>query len=438
MSRLASLAHLSRLAVLVPFALLAACQATAAKEDTTTPEGDPETPEVLLPSAKATQMVHGSQHACALVEGGTVRCWGWEAHGQTGRGAPLEDTAGSESLAWVPVQVAGLTGVKQIGSMDNTVCAVTASGGAKCWGQDDHGQLGTGIPYTDARPKASNVPVDVKDLASGVVQIDVGVDFGCAVLATGGIKCWGFDEYGKLGNDSQRSAGDGSPEDVPPVDVKGITDAAQVSVGFHHACAVTKAGKAYCWGMNADGELGLGEDDGSDVKVATEVAALGTNVASISAGFDVTCAVMKDGGAKCWGKGDDGALGDGDTGIIRKVTSPKDVLGLGPGSGVTQISKPRGYTCAVVNGGAQCWGNSKLALSSLPVGTVTYAPKGNVPGLESGVAEVYGGSDAVCARLTNGGVKCWGDGYAGQLGDGKHSQAGDYRTNTPGPVKSLP
>ncbi|MFO0674031.1 MAG: hypothetical protein U0235_31160 [Polyangiaceae bacterium] len=163
----------------------------------------------LLPSAKASRIATGRLHACALTQTGSVRCWGYSDFGQLGDGRPFVN--GSDASASVPVQVAGLTvGVKQISTYDDTTCAITASGGVKCWGADNLGQLGTGVPYTDNRKQASSSPVDVAGLASGVTQVAVGADSACALLATGKVKCWGHDEYGKLGNDSTKVGGERS------------------------------------------------------------------------------------------------------------------------------------------------------------------------------------------------------------------------------------
>ncbi len=178
--------------------------------DAATPDDDaPKLP--VLASARATQITAGSQHTCALTDGGAVRCWGTSEKGELGNGAPY--ATGSTP---VPVQVTGLTsGVKSVDAGSSFSCAVTAAGGVKCWGLDDAGQLGTGIPYTDSKMQASNVPVDVKGISSGATAVSVGGSAACAIVAGGAVKCWGLDEYGQLGNDSQHAAGDGLPTFLP-------------------------------------------------------------------------------------------------------------------------------------------------------------------------------------------------------------------------------
>ena len=162
-------------------------------------------------------------------------------------------------------------------------------------GSDELGQLGTGIEKTDSTVKASDIPLDVKGLTSGVASLATGLDSACAVLTTGAVKCWGHDEYGKLGNASKHSLGDGTPGHQPPVDVVGLTDVKQVSVGRFHACAVTNAGKLFCWGDTSSGALGLAEDATilEAGRVPNEVTSVGSDVTFVTApwkgyGNDVT------------------------------------------------------------------------------------------------------------------------------------------------------
>ncbi len=399
-----------------------------------TPAADAGEPGVtLLPSAKAKQIVAGAIHACALTTEGAVRCWGYAPRGEVGDGRALSPN--DTSKAPVPVQVTGLeTGVKVISAYADFTCAVTSAGGVKCWGADEIGQLGTGKEYTDNRVQASSLPVDVLGLTSGVVHVSAGTDSACAVMATGKVKCWGHDEYGKLGNDSKKEAGDSQPTRVPPVDVVGLSDAKQVSVGHAHACAVTAAGKLFCWGSNAFDELGIGETNETSKNAPVEVAALGSDVAQVFAGFRATCALLKSGAVKCWGENSEGGLGDGKTGVMYHLTTPTEIGGL---AGLTSLSAPSSFTCAAAGGAAKCWGSS-TALGFDDPSYRTYKPEGNVAGLAADVVEVTAGTEFACARKASGAVLCWGDNGGAQLGDGTGGKDGTERSDKPVAVKSLP
>lgn len=416
---------------LVAIALsVCACQSVASDPAPPADAGTGGSGLTPLPSAKAKQVGAGASHTCALTTDGAVRCWGGSDKGQLGNGAPF--TTGATTI---PVQVTGLTsGVQMIAVGSDFSCAVTAGGGVKCWGLDDLGQLGTGIPYVDSRMQASNVPVAVKGIDAGATAVSVGGRSACAIVAGGAVKCWGLVEYGILGNASTHTPGDGTPGFLPPVDVVGLTGAVQISVGGHHACAVLGTGALKCWGGNARGALGIGTEDSSK-NVPTDVTALGTDVVRVEAGPDNTCAILKSGTLKCWGEGDEGQLGDGMTGIIRFVRSPQDVLGVT--GGVTSISL-NGFACAVIAGATRCWGKAARLGSTDAPGFETYAPGKEAVGLGTGSAQVAVGVDYACALATDGAVRCWGSDPTGNLGDGNDTNGGIARQENPTAVISLP
>ena len=144
--------------------------------------------------------------------------------------------------------MSGLTsGVVALASGDAHTCALTTAGGVKCWGYGQYGQLGNGLTVNRL------TPMDVPGLTSGVTAITAGYEHTCAVTSAGGVKCWGWNRYGQLGN--------GIASDTPslsPVDVPGLSGVTALTAGSNWTCALTTAGSVKCWGLNATGELGDG------------------------------------------------------------------------------------------------------------------------------------------------------------------------------------
>ncbi len=318
---------------------------------------DRSTPVDVTGLASGVQsLAAGYGHTCALTSGGAVKCWGYNSNGQLGNGG------GGDSSA--PVDVSGLgSGAVAIAAGSTHVCAL-ASGGVKCWGSNRHGELGDGT--TEDRM----TPVDVSGLTSGVAAISAGGNHTCALTSGGAVKCWGSNGLGQIG--------DGTTVDrYIPVDVTGLASGVvAIAAGASHTCALTSAGGVKCWGWNFSGQLG----DGTAVDRHTpiDVAGLGSGVAAIAPGWEHTCALTGAAGIKCWGRNDSGQLGDG---TATNRLAPVDVSGLA--SGITAIFGGGGHTCARTSaGGIKCWGyNSNGQLGdgttynrSTPVDVIGFEP----------------------------------------------------------------
>ena len=352
----------------------------------------PEATLALAPASSFVQVDAGDYHTCALTSGGGVKCWGRNVYGSLGDG--------STTNRLTPADVTGLqSGVTAISAGSYHTCALTSGGGVKCWGYNEYGGIGDGSLTTRL------TPVDVIGLSSGVTAISAGATHTCALTSGGGVTCWGGNVYGSLGDGTNRDR-------LTPVDVTGVSSGVTAIIaGGYHTCALTNGGGVTCWGENAFGQIG----DGTSTPRLTPVDVLGlSGVSAISAGRDHTCALTSGGGIKCWGLNDVGQIGDGST-TNRLI--PSGVVGLN--SGMTAISAGSYHTCALTSsGGVKCWGR-KLALgdgtfteSSTPVDTV---------GLSSGVSAITAGWDHTCALTNGGGIKCWGGNAYGQLGDGTNA-----------------
>jgi len=357
------------------------------------------------PSAVATTPVvaaisAGGNHTCAITDGGAVKCWGYNGQGQLGDGTSVNSST--------PKDVSGLSsGVAAISAGANHTCTVTTSGGVKCWGANYAGQLGDGT----ATNRSS--PVDVSGLSSGVVAISAGGQHTCALTSTGGSKCWGANFSGQLG--------DGTTTDrSTPVDVSGLTSGVvAISAGGPYTCALTSTGGVKCWGDNGRGQLGDGTTTNSSTPV--DVVGLSFGVSAISAGDEKhTCAVTTSGGATCWGFNGSGQLGNG---TLADSPVPVDVVS-DLGSGVAEIDAGGFHTCGVTSsGGAKCWGaGTSGQLGNGFPGTDSSTPVG-VAGLSTGVGALSAGESHSCALTTDGGIECWGYNGFGQLGDGTTTNA---------------
>jgi len=347
-------------------------------------------------SVRASAISAGEYHTCALTSSGSVKCWGKNNEGQLGNG----NTADSN----VPVNVSGLSsGVSAISARYRHTCGLLTSGGLKCWGRNNYGQLGNG------NTADSNVPVNVSGLSSGVSAISAGYVHTCALTSGGGVKCWGKNDYGLLGNGT-------TTDSYVPVDVSGLSSGVSaISADGNHTCALLTSGGVKCWGNNAVGQLGNGRNTNSNVPV--DVSGLSSGVSAISAGGGHTCALLTSGGVKCWGYNYYGELGNGNN---NNSNVPVDVSGLS--SGVSAISAGGGHTCALLtSGGVKCWGYNGEG----QLGNGIYYTNSNVPvdvsGLSSGVSAISAGEYHTCALLTSGAVKCWGDNERGQLGNGNNN-----------------
>ncbi|HEY3924155.1 MAG TPA: Calx-beta domain-containing protein [Acidothermaceae bacterium] len=343
----------------------------------------------------AQQVAAGYSHTCAL-SGGGVECWGYGGYGQLGDGNTTDRAN--------PVPVQGLaSGIAQIAAGDYHTCAVKTSGAVVCWGNNGSGQLG------NDSTASSSTPVGVTGLTSGVVAIAAGGNHTCALTSAGGVKCWGDDSNGQLGDG-------GNTAQTTPVNVTGLSSGvASIAAGESHTCAVTTSNAAKCWGDDDWGQLGNGSTN--DYHVPKAVSGWATNAAQLGLGASHTCGVTTSGAAYCWGWTYMGQAGTGLGGYYYDdYTSPAGVSGLS--SGVESVSAGGNTSCAVTTaGGAQCWGQNNYGQVGDGASGNQYTPD-DVYGLTSGVSQISVGGDHTCALLTDHTIDCWGNNADGQVGDG--------------------
>src|SRR2546425_7459811 len=279
-----------------------------------------------------TAVAGGGFHACMRLPDGTVQCWGRNNFGQLGNGdGNLADSS-------VPVAVRGLTTATRVVTGDSHTCALLGDGTVQCWGVGDSGQRGDGTFNN-----ISTVPVAVVGLGNAVAVAARGYH-SCALLGDGTVRCWGRNVDGQLGDGTTAplNCSPGSCGSSTPVQVIGITSAAAVIAGGYHTCALLADGTAWCWGRSDDGQLG----NGARASATTPVPVTNlTGVTAMTAGFYHTCALLPNGTVWCWGRNDDGQLGDGTT---MRRPAPVQAAGI---TGALAVSGGDHHTRAALSDG---------------------------------------------------------------------------------------
>jgi len=341
----------------------------------------------------------GSNSACFPTTTGGLKCWGGNEEGQIGDGSLITRLS--------PVSVAGLSsGVAHWSVGDRHACAAKTDQSLWCWGWNADGQLGDG---TYSRRTS---PVRVQGIAYGIVQVAAGAHHTCALTSRGGVLCWGGNWFGQLGDGSTVSR-------TTPAPVSGLGQGVvSISSGWWFTCALTSAGSVFCWGDNIYGQLGNGGVTSS--LVPGQVLGLGSGVTGIYSGGWHQCAVWRSasvaGNAYCWGWNGSGELGDGST---NHRSDPRLAL-----SNVAAMAAGDHHTCALLTGGGvACWGRNDRG----QVGDNSWADRLTaywVTGLQSGVQAISGRGGQTTVRMTNGTHRGWGQNDSGQVGDGTQIDRG--------------
>lgn len=382
----------------------------------------------LYPSAVAA----GSEHTCALLSSGAVRCWGLGTFGRLGY-------ASSSSFGGNPGDVPALLadidlgfGARAVAAGGSHTCALSEDGRVRCWGRGTFGQLGYGnsqnIGDDESPVFAGDVPV------GGVVTaLAAGLNHTCALLEDASVKCWGLGSAGALGYGSTVNIGAvDTPAAVGAVDLGGR--AVQIAAGDLHTCALREDGAVLCWGFGTGGRLGYGNvanigDDETPASVGP--ISLGQRAVDIAAGSAHTCAVLEDGSVRCWGDGQNGRLGLASTTNVGDTPArlPDMVPTVSLGGAAQAVTAGSAHTCVrMVDGAVRCFGlggDGRLGLGNtvsvgdneLPDAVPPIGFPGRVLGLEAGGAHT-------CALLADA-TYCWGQNQSGQLGLGTTADLGD-------------
>jgi len=337
------------------------------------------------PLTGALSVSLSNTHACALVTGGAVRCWGEDVWGELGDGQMTFAVA-------TPVAVPGLSGLAAVVAGFGYSCGLEKDGAVACWGNDLWNEIGDaagdGGASSDAGRRDSVLgPTGVAGLGpmvDGLVTAGAersGGAYTCAHMSDETVQCWGQNALG-LGVSTARS--------TPPTPLPGVGHVRAMAFGGSFGCFALDDGTASCLGL---GSLGQGKI--SDATTPVSVPSL-SGVSGIAAGEFHACALINDGSVQCWGDWQNGMT----------TQSPVTVDGL---TGVTALAAGGFETCALLaDGGVTCWG---LGVSTVPK---------RVTGLGPATAISVGGGFA-CAMIKGGTIQCWGEDTGGHLGNGVKS-----------------
>jgi len=361
----------------------------------------PEEPGQVQGNLNYVSIAAGWDHSCAVAHDGQAYCWGRNEEGQLGH------AAGPEEGIPAPVDQAELS-FRSISANRYHTCAVTRDGEAYCWGDNEFGQLGDGTTQNRDTPTQAHIP-------GPVVGISVGFHHSCAWTEDGRGFCWGDGSSGQLGQ------GETLPS-LTPVQVLGVATWSRIRTGNGFSCGVSDSGETFCWGSTLRGRLGIGEPEEGSIPIPEPVPGL-PGAFEVAVGRAHVCTLSLDGRSFCWGAKETGQLGHGDTSFR---LSPVPVQA--PASPFTWISIGRHTACGrVESGDAYCWGRGGDGAIGNGGWEDVDAP--TLVNLPEPIRRGTTGRYHACGVTEAGKAYCWGRNEYQQLGTGN-----DFSQPEPVPV----
>jgi alpha-tubulin suppressor-like RCC1 family protein len=395
--------------------------------------------EGITPRAITT----GRFHTCVQVTNTAVKCWGLNTNGQLGVGDTLTrgDEPGEMGAA-LPLVETGTT-ITGLAAMGSANCVVGGQGhDSQCWGANAKGQLARGDVLESFTPSFSSIGYS-NAVAGGLEHL-------CVVRPDSTIRCIGANDSGQLGYGTTSNLGDeaGETTNLQNVDLSQTATPIAIGTGDYHSCFVLPGGLLRCTGDNTAGQLGYGDTTARGLTPETvgnslPVVNLGTGrtVVSVAASDSNTCAILDNGSLKCWGRNTNGILGLGDTAsrgdAAGEMGDALPTIALGTGRTALEVSMSASHTCARLDDGTvKCWGDNfggQLGQGdTLDRGDGPNEMGDLLPAIALGTGRtavrVAAGAGFTCVLLDNGKVKCWGEGSGGRIADGAGAAIG----NAPG------
>ncbi len=332
----------------------------------------------------------GRNATCYAKPDGTVWCWGTNANGQLGIGT----SGGSSSI---PVPVKSTLTWRSVTTGHQQACGIKMDGSGWCWGSNTDGRLGDGTDTERATPTL---------ISGGGLWRKIETDYySCGVKIDGTGWCWGTGSYGRLGNGATSNS-------YVPVELSGGAKWLDVSPSRAYACGIQINGSGWCWGQDDVGQLGNGAALTSNQSSPSLVTGVGT-WKKISPSNGHTCGIKTDGTAWCWGAGDKGQMGNGTTTATNpdpvQVTSALGWIDISAAEHTGAVPSDAEHTCGIkTDGTAWCWGRGNegqmgngttTAINSTPVQISDAGPWINIDS----------GPTYACAQKADGTLWCWGN-----------------------------
>ena len=395
-------------------------------DGTNTDKNTPTQTSSLGADRTAVAITVGTSHTCAILDDGSVSCWGGNGFSQLGDGTTTDRNT--------PTQISTLgtdrTAVAISAGYAHT-CAILDDGSVSCWGDNDYGQIGDGTTTNRNTPtQTSSLGTDrtawrnIKSIQ--VSERDYDNDGILNIFDQSYLTCsiGTYSSFLKLGVCTDASAGYYVPDSRNH-------NSNKISTGTTHTCTILDDGSVSCWGDNSVGPIGDGTT--TDRSTPTQTSSLGTDrtAVAIAAGWGHTCVILDDGSVSCWGDNSDGQLGDGTT-TDRLTPTPTSSLGFGRTA--VAIATGQYHTCVILDDGSvSCWGRNDNGRLGDGTTTDRLTPtQTSSLGIDRTAVAIDLGNYHTCAILDDGSVSCWGQNIKGQLGDGTNTDR-----NTPTQISSL-
>lgn len=325
----------------------------------------------------------GAQHGCLVRDSGELRCWGSNEHGQLGTGP-------KGAVVTSPAVVAPGTTWRQVSAGGGTTCGVRTDRSLWCWGLNHKGQVGDGTTTDRLAPTRVGTATDWDTVSADWFNT-------CATTTSGRAFCWGDNSAGQVGDGTETRR-------LVPTPVAGTAGWRSVQTGGWHTCGVRQDGTAACWGRNDFGELGTG----TTRKALVPAAVAGRDWRGIEVSWAGSCGLRSNGAVACWGRGDQGQVGDG---ARTHRSTPRTVVV--PAASAVTVGDA--HACALDRSGtAWCWGTSDRG--ALGAGRTTSSPTPVSTGRR--LASIDAGWMSTCGTTSTGALSCWGENSGGQLADG--------------------
>jgi len=335
---------------------------------------------------EVSEITVGQRHSCALLTDGSSVCWGASDQGQHGSG----DEVGEDASKSDPVTA--IISNRMAAAWGHRTCGLLASGDIRCWG-------------ANSGPRVSDYP------SERFISVNPGVHHECSVTVQGTVTCVGSNSEGQLGDGTSDTAA--TPRDVPDFD-----EVIEVAAGAAHTCALRADSTVWCWGSNAGNQVGTGATSGAVRSPSVVLDFAGgtpiSGIVSLSLGREHSCGLTDEGTVLCWGSNAHGQLGRGDN-LPSLTAAPVAGLSEGDLTDVTALYSAPYHICALLTDGqAVCWGRNATAQID-----DSGEPRIESPHPIDGFVapqSMCGGGGHTCAQFADGTVSCRGLNDFGQLG----------------------